>query len=187
MNLFFRLVLVFLKAVISRKTAGFWGETEIRSRVMLTDQDMFAHMTNSRYFSFSDLATINYMIRTDAWPHLRKRGWMPVVAGEAVVFRKMLRAHQAFRVVTRLAGWDDTYLCLEHRFLRDGVETACVRVVARFVSRDKTERVSISDVMRLLGITSSSPALPDAFRNMIEDIRGARAEASLQKEETGGR
>ncbi|MEM5517619.1 thioesterase family protein [Henriciella sp. AS95] len=178
MNLFFRLLCVFFKAYFSKKDTHYLDETEIRSRVMLTDQDMFAHMTNSRYFSFSDLATIDYIIRTNAWALLRKRGWMPVVASEAVAFRRMLRAHQAFKVTTRLVGWNDTYLCLEHRFVRDEEETALLRVVARFASRKKSERVLIKDVTKLLGITQASPPLPREFQNMIDDIQTFRDSAS---------
>ncbi|WP_300392938.1 thioesterase family protein [Henriciella sp.] len=174
MNLFLRLVLTFIRASLSKKKAGILDTTRIRSRVMLTDQDMFAHMTNSRYFSFSDLAIINYIIRTGAWKKLRKRGWFPVVCSEIAVFGGMLSAHQAFEVATRLVGWTDTYLCLEHRFLRNGRETARVRLVARFASRGK-EKVTVADVVDLLGLTEESPPLSEEFHAMIADVQAARA------------
>ena len=140
MNLFIRLLMTFLRAKLARGQANLFDTTRIRSRVMLTDQDMFAHMTNSRYFSFSDLAIINYIVRTGCWTKLRKQGWFPVVASETVIFSGMLRAHQAFEVETRLVGWTGTYICLEHRFMRNSRERARVRIVARFASR-KRERV----------------------------------------------
>ena len=174
MNLFFRLLLVFLKASFSRKTTDIFDTTVIRSRVMLTDQDMFAHMTNSRYFSFSDLAIINYVVRTGSWSKLRKRGWSPVVAAESVTFLRMLRAHQRFNVETRLVGWDERYLCLEHRFVRGGDPTAVVRIVARFASRNRSERVMMSDVTELLDVSQQSPTLPDTFKRMIHDLTQAR-------------
>lgn len=174
MNLFFRLLLVFIKASLAKNKADLFEPTLIRSRVMLTDQDMFAHMTNSRYFSFSDLAIINYVVRTGCWSKLRKRGWSPVVAAESVTFLRMLRAHQKFSVETRLVGWDERYLCLEHRFVKDAQTTAIVRIAARFASRNKSERVMMKDVTELLGVTRSSPELPEAFERMIADIQSAR-------------
>ena len=174
MNLFLRLLVTFIRASLSREKPGFLDTTRIRSRVMLTDQDMFAHMTNSRYFSFSDLAVINYIVRTGAWPKLRRKGWFPVVAAETVVFASMLRAHQAFEVTTRLVGWTDTFICIEHRFLRDGTETARVRLIARFASR-KNERVSVDQVRDLLGITDASPPLDEAFLALLADVESARA------------
>ncbi|MGB3627091.1 MAG: thioesterase family protein [Henriciella sp.] len=175
MNLFFRLLFVFLRAHFSKKDTDPFDETEIRSRVMLTDQDMFAHMTNSRYFSFSDLATTNFIIRTNFWSRLRKRGWVPVVTAESVTFVKSLRAHQAFSVKTKLVGWDEKYICLEHDFIHKGQKTARVRIVARFASRTKGERVMMSDVVNLLGVDRQSPPLPDPYRRLIEDIRADRA------------
>lgn len=175
MNLFFRLLLVFIRAHFSKKDADVFDETEIRSRVMLTDQDMFAHMTNSRYFSFSDLAITNYIIRTNCWARLRKRGWVPVVVAESVTISKMLKAHQAFSVKTRLVGWDDRYICLEHDFIRDAQKTARVRIVARFASSKKGERVMMADVLELLGVERQSPPLPEPYLRLIEDIRADRA------------
>lgn len=174
MNLFLRLVLTFIRASLSRKRSGLLDTTRIRSRVMLTDQDMFAHMTNSRYFSFSDLAIVNYIIRTGALGKLRKKGWNPVVCAETAVFASMLRAHQSFEVATRLVGWTDKYICLEHRFLRNGEETARVRIVARFASRSR-EKVSTHDVIALLGITETSPPLSEEFQGLVSDVEAARA------------
>lgn len=173
MNLFLRLLLTFIRASLARERPGLLDTTCIRSRVMLTDQDMFSHMTNSRYFSFSDLGIINYVVRTGAWQKLRKRGWFPVVCAEAVTFAGMLRAHQAFTVETRLVGWSDTYLCLEHRFLRRGEETARVNIVARIASRRK-EKVSMADLVALLGVEQTSPSLSETFLGMISDIEAAR-------------
>ncbi|MEQ9316332.1 MAG: thioesterase family protein [Henriciella sp.] len=186
MNLFFRLLLVFLRATFSKKNDDVFAETELRSRVMLTDQDMFAHMTNSRYFSFSDLATINYIIRTGYWPKLRKAGWVPVVAAESVTFARTLKAHQAFVIKTRLQGWDERYICLEHNFIRNGKQTARVRSIARFASRRKGKSVTMADVMNLLGVERPSPALPEPYQRLIEDIQADRA-APAEEVENGGR
>ncbi len=166
--------MVFIRASLSKQRVSVFATTRIRSRVMITDQDMFAHMTNSRYFSFSDLGVINYIVRTGAWPKLRKKGWFPVVCAESVVFTKMLRSPQGFEVQTRLAGWDDTYICLRHDFIRDEQTTATVRIVARFASR-KRQKVVMSDVTSLLDIDAASPPLGRDFLDMIENIEAARS------------
>ena len=49
MNLFFRRLWVYLRANLSPKTAPVDTEFRLNFRVWLTDQDMFLHMTNSRY------------------------------------------------------------------------------------------------------------------------------------------
>ncbi|RIJ20625.1 thioesterase [Henriciella barbarensis] len=173
MNLFFRLLSVFLRANFARPRVSLFDTTRLRSRVMLTDQDMFAHMTNSRYFSFSDLAVINYIVRTGTWPKLRKRGWFPVVCAESVTFSRMLSWRDRFEIETRLIGWTDTYMCLQHDFIRDGKPTAMVRIIARFASR-KRDRVTMDDVVAYLGVERTSPALPAEFENMVADVESAR-------------
>lgn len=186
MNLFLRLLMVFVKASLSGQRVSVFDTTIVKSRVMLTDQDMFAHMTNSRYFSFSDLATINYIIRTGSWKTLRKRALFPVVCSESVVFSRMLRAHQAFEIRTHLVGWTGTYLCLEHNFCRNDDVTACARIVARFASRKK-EKITMEDIVALLGIEGNSPALPDTYNAMIADIDSARRQTAPERPGNGGR
>lgn len=173
MNLFFRLMLVFLRASLERGKVSLFEPVSMRSRVMLTDQDMFAHMTNSRYFSFSDLGVINYIVRTGFWPKLRKRGWFPVICGESVTFSRMLRWRDRFDVTTRLVGWSGPYICLQHDFTSKDRHTATVRIVARFASRNRRQ-VPISDVIELLAIEEASPPLPTEFEKMIADVEAAR-------------
>lgn len=173
MNLFFRLLLVFLRASLAKPRVSLFDVTRLKSRVMLTDQDMFAHMTNSRYFSFSDLAVINYIVRTGTWPKLRKRGWFPVVCAESVTFSRMLSWRDRFEIETRLVGWTDTYMCLQHDFIRNGKTGATVRIIARFASR-KRDRVTMDDVVAYLGVERQSPPLPPEYEAMVDDVEAAR-------------
>ena len=184
MNLFFRLLFVFIRASLAKEKVSLLDAVHLRSRVMLTDQAMFAHMTNSRYFSFSDLGVINYIVRTGFWPKLRKRGWFPVVCAESVVFARMLRWRDRFVITTRLVAWTDTYICLQHDFTRQDKATATVRIVARFASR-KRDRVTMDDVIELLAVDQTSPPLPEVFARMIDDIEAARP--AQNGKENGGR
>lgn len=183
MNLFVRLVIVFIRASMAKTRMTLFDTTRIRSRVRLTDQDMFAHMTNSRYFSFSDLAVINYIVRTDSWPKLRKRGWFPVVCAESVVFARMLRWRDRFEISTRLVSWDGTYMCLQHDFANGEKHIATVRIVSRFASR-KRDKVTMDDVKSLLGVTRAAPPMPDEFEAMICDVENSRPQ---NRTKSGGR
>jgi len=173
MNLFLRLVRVFLSALWSSQRVDMLDKTQLRFRVWLVDQDMFAHMTNSRYLSFGDLGTINYMIRSGFWPVLRKHGWFPVICAQHVVINRMLRSPQRFDLQTQVLAWDDTYVCLRHQFLRGETVHAELRVVARFASRSR-KRVETSDVMAAMKLDHTSPPVPDTYSNMIKEIRAGR-------------
>lgn len=161
MNLFLRLFLVWLKARFKAPKA-LLDEVTSHFHVWLTDQDMFRHMTNSRYFSLTDVCIVDYMLQTRAWPKVSKRGWLPIVVYEDLVFHRMLRWPQKFAVVTRLEGWGEAYVVLRHAFRRaDGTTTAEGYTVARFVST-KGERIPTADVIAVLDPGRASPPLSDA-------------------------
>lgn len=173
MNLFFRLVAMFIEAAFSKHRIGMLDEVKRSYRVWLTDQDMFAHMTNSRYLSFGDLGTLNYIIRSNFWPGLRKNGWFPVICGQTMVVSKMLRTPQKFDVVTNVVGWDETYVGLRHSFMRGGKQYAEVRVIARFAS-SKGGGVSTVTVLDAMPFHYDSPDFPPEYLELIRTVETAR-------------
>ncbi|MEM9937787.1 MAG: thioesterase family protein [Pseudomonadota bacterium] len=172
MNLFFRLVFMFIQAFSSKERIGMLDEAKRSYRVWLTDQDMFAHMTNSRYLSFGDLGTLNYIIRSGFWSGLRKNGWFPVVCGQTMVISKMLKTPQKFDVVTNVVGWDSTYVGLRHRFMRGDKQHAEVRVVARFAGGKGG--VSTETVLDAMPFHYDSPDFPPEFLELISTVEAAR-------------
>ena len=173
MNLFFRLVWVFLKASFAKEKITVLGSAVLKFRVWLTDQDMFAHLTNSRYMSFSDLGTINFIIRSGFWGVMRKRGWFPVICAQSMTVSRMLKTPQAFEVSTNLVGWNDTYVGISHTFTRHGQVHAQVNVLARFTS-GKRKKITPQDVIRAAGSDTQSPQMPEAFERLILQIDAAR-------------
>ncbi len=175
MNLFLRLFMVFLRARFARKRIGLLDESKLNFRVWLTDQDMFMHMTNSRYMSFSDLGTVNYIIRCGAWKALQKRGWYPVICAQKMTISRMLKTPQKFTLVTRITGWNDTYVALSHAFMHKGQQHAEVRVIARFASRDK-KRVAPQDMVDAVGSNAIRPELSTDALVLIEELESRRAQ-----------
>jgi len=173
MNLFLRLLKVFIVAMFSKERVRLLDETRLKFRVWLTDQDMFAHMTNSRYLSFGDLGTINYILRSGSWTELRKRGWFPVICGQTMYISRMLSFPQKFEVHSRVTGWNDTYVGLLHEFHAKGRKTAEVKVIARFASRDKT-RVTPQQMVDLVDPESPNPGLDRDFQALADRIEEER-------------
>ena len=173
MNLFFRLLVVFFRATFSRQRIDVLDQACLTYRVWLTDQDMFMHMTNSRYLSFSDLGTINYIMRSGFWKILRRRGWFPVISGQTMIISRMLTSPQKFEIITKITGWTDTYVCISHTFMRRARQHAEVRVIARFASRDKSI-VTPQALIDAVGTHIDSPELPAVYLSMIEEAEAAR-------------
>lgn len=180
MNLFFRLVFMIVRALMRKKDESFYGPTRLGFRVWLTDQDMFAHMTNSRYMSFSDLGTINYLIRANFGKVLRARGWTPVICAQSMIVTRMLKTPQKFEVETRLVAWDDTYIALKHTFLRKEEPTAHVYVLGRLTAKDRSKPTP-NDLALAMGVTDKSPEFTEPFRKLISVANSHRGRGKVKR------
>ncbi|MEM7491915.1 MAG: acyl-CoA thioesterase [Pseudomonadota bacterium] len=178
MNLFLRLLRVFFGALFSTKDGKITDLYKLRFSVWLTDQDMFAHLTNSRYFSFSDLGTINFIIRSNCWSTMRKRGWIPVILSEKVVVSKMLKFPQKFRLETQITCWDETYVGLRHNFVRKDRIHATVNVLAKFAATDRSF-VNPKMVLETVGHDTTSPELTETFIELRDDVLKSKSSQKI--------
>lgn len=158
MNLFFRLIFVFLFSRF-RSKVDILDECVTPFRVCPTDLDVLMHMNNGVYLSLQDIARVDYMIRAQAFRKISAQGWYPVVASEMIRFRRSLALFQKFELKTRLISWDDRYLYLEHKFVRQGEIMALGMIRARFLSR-KGGLVSPQEILQLLGRSNPAPEFP---------------------------
>jgi acyl-CoA thioesterase FadM len=170
MNLFFRFLRVFLPAYFARVKTGLLDVHFVRSAVWLGDQDPMGHMTNSRYSSFTDLGMMNFMGRTGALKIFRKRGWLPIVQYESFNYIRMLRYPQKFELQTRLVGWQDSFICFDHRFVFQGEARTTGRMVTRLHGKGRA-RITARDAMDALGVNYESPPLDDAFQRIVAELQ----------------
>jgi acyl-CoA thioesterase FadM len=160
----------------------------IRLRVWLNDLDVNLHMNNGRYLSLMDLGRVDLMVR-GGLGHWFRRGWQPLVAASFCRYFKPLNLGQSFDLRTRVLGWDEKWLYIEHRFMRLG-RLHALAVVKALVS----ERGRLLPSAELLGYTGSvpaqSPEIPDWVRQWLASERQAidqlKAESAAPKAESGG-
>ena len=126
MAILFRAIWVIIAAFLGRKM-DFCGVSLLPQRVWPIDLDINVHMNNARYLSVMDLGRIDWIIRTGAWRLMRYEGMAPVVGGCMVRYRRSLKPFQAYRLRSRLIGWDDKWAYFEQVMeSRDGI--ACLAV-----------------------------------------------------------
>ena len=173
MNLFLRIVLVWLKSLFKRRI-GVLDAYDTHFTVWWTDQDMLRHVTNSRFFSLTDVCVIDYFLRARVWKALRSNGWFPLIVYEDMHFLKPLRYPAKFRVTTQFLGWEDDRIVASHKFMRgDGVLIASGHTVARFVGRDG-KAAPIATVAAAL----KAPAPPPLQGEPLEALNRSRAVAA---------
>lgn len=86
-----------------------------RMRVMPHDLDANLHLNNGRYLQWADVNRMEWVVRTGILRAVLKQGWKPVLGAATVQFRRELKLWDEAKVSTRLVGWDDRWIFLEHR------------------------------------------------------------------------
>lgn len=158
MNLFFRLLLALLTYRL-RPRCDVLGPARKRFVVWPPDLDVLFHVNNGVYLSMLDVARVDLMLRSGMAKVLRRRGFYPVVAAQTIRFRRSLQLFQVFYVETKVLGWDEKAVIVQHHFLRRGELVAEAVVRARFLKR-KGGTVSSAELMAAIGHAGVSPDLP---------------------------
>jgi len=179
MNLFLRVVIVWLKSLFKPKI-GLLDEYVTKFGVWFTDQDMLRHVTNSRFYSLVDVCVIDFFLRSGVVNILGRNKWTPVVIYKDMKFLKALRFPAKFQVRSQFLGWDDDAVIALHTFERGDAIIAQGYTVARFIdSRGKS--LSTNDVAAAFG-APVKPDLPDhALATLLRSKRtsGASSFAGL--------
>lgn len=184
MNLFLRIVLVWFKSLFARRI-GVLDAYETNFTVWWTDQDMLRHVTNSRFFSLTDVCIIDYFLRARVWPTLRKNGWFPLIVYEDMHFLKALRYPAKFRVRTQFLGWDEDRIVASHRFMRGDTLIASGYTVARFVDR-KGKATPIEEVASALKAPTAPPLQGEALAALERSRAASAASSSLAASSAAG-
>ena len=169
MNLFLRIVIVWFKALFKRRI-GVLEAYQTNFSVWWTDQDMLRHVTNSRFFSLTDVCIIDYFLRARVLKALNRNKWFPLIVYEDMHFLKPLRYPHKFTVHSQFLGWDADRIIASHRFVRgDDVLIATGWTVARFVDH-KGKAVAVSLVADALK-APAAPPLPQEAMAVLERSR----------------
>lgn len=159
MNKVVRLIILGIRSRL-RPRVDPLGPCRTPMRVLPNDLDLLGHMNNGVYFSLFDLARVDLMLRSGLFARFRKQGWYPVVTAETATFRRALNPFRRFEVETRIAGWDERHLYLEHRVFCGDKLTTTALIQARFLSRSG-ERIAPDQLVGLLDDPPRRPELPE--------------------------
>ena len=158
MNLFFRLLLLLLTYRF-RPRCDVLGPARKRFIVWPPDLDVLLHVNNGVYLSMLDVARVDLMLRSNIARGVRSKGFYPVVAAETIRFRRSLQLFQSFEIETRVIGWDEKAVIIQHHFLRKDEVVAEAVIRSRFLKRTGGT-ASTAELLEAIGHQGASPALP---------------------------
>lgn len=156
--MFFRTI---LHTILSRfgRRLGHYDVARTRFRVLPTDLDVLKHMNNGVYLSIADVGRFDLMARNGVWALFKAYGWYPVVASETITFRRSLTLWQRFRVESRVLGFDDRAVYVEHRFVAHGEIYARAFIKARIL-RKAGGSVPITELLEAFGSVPEGVGVP---------------------------
>lgn len=174
MNLYLRLVWLLVNFRFRRKLA-LLEDSSTAFRVWPLDLDVNLHMNNGRYLTLMDLARLDLMLRSGWAGKILKARMFPVVAGQAIRYRRSLDLFQRFEIVTTLLGWDEHAFYLQQRFVRKG-ETVALGVIRGVFLQKGRGRVRAAEVVAAAGEDLESPEIPQWVLDWHRSERDAWAD-----------
>lgn len=169
MNHLFRLFFLLLTAPFAKKM-DFDSQSITKMRVWPTDLDPLMHMNNGVYLSLLDLGRIDFMIKTGGLKKVNKKGMYPVVASEAIKFKRSLKPFQKFEIRTKLAGWDEKFVFLEQSFWSKDQLYATALIKGKFLKKSggKVDTKELKETMGYEGDLSPKAFVKQTFKGIEE-------------------
>jgi acyl-CoA thioesterase FadM len=158
MLLLFRFLLTMLKSRF-RSRIGPLDESVVRFTALPHDCDLNFHLNAGRYVSFMDVARIELIGRVRFIGPMLRRGWRPVAGGAVLRFRRSVLPFQRFDIRSRVVGWDEKWIYVEHIVEKDG--EFCAIGHMRTVIRSKDGTIPPSEVLAAMNLNLPSPPLPE--------------------------
>jgi acyl-CoA thioesterase FadM len=158
MLLLFRFLLTMIKSRF-RSRIGPLDESVVRFTALPHDCDLNFHLNAGRYVSFMDVARIELIGRVRFIGPMLRRGWRPVAGGAVLRFRRSVLPFERFDIRSRVIGWDEKWIYVEHIVEKDG--EFCAIGHMRTVIRSKQGTIPPQEVLAAMDLTLASPPLPE--------------------------
>ncbi|MEE9310400.1 MAG: acyl-CoA thioesterase [Cocleimonas sp.] len=118
MNLYFRLLLIYLQAKRASPITLDNLSNQLNLTVLPNDLDISLHVNNGRYLALCDLSRFDLFVRSGLLEVMRKRKWMPLVAYHDMQYKASLKVFQKFSLEMHINDYDSKYFYTDHTFMR---------------------------------------------------------------------
>lgn len=181
MNLYFRVLIIIIRALFGPRIIDASKPFCVRLRVYPNDLDSNFHMNNGRYLTVMDLGRLNMILRSGLWREVMRMKYAPVLASAQMRYRLPLQPFQLFDLETRVLCWDEKWIYMEQRFLYvDGPKMGAVAAIGLLKGSfyDPATRTTVpsSNILSIGNMTAmSSPPFPDYLQDWIKAEDSLRA------------
>ena len=113
--------------------------------------DAYRHLNSASYLRLAEYARWAWGARTPWLKRAMSDGWVGLVGGVDVVYRRPIPLMSAFEVVCRVTGADERWLFISYEFVLPNGQIAC-RALARLQFRSRKGIVAPEEAARVAGI-----------------------------------
>lgn len=167
MKLYFRMFMVLLKHFLNPTKIDPRVPFEKKYRVLWNDLDIFSrHLTNSRYTSFLDLVSLEFMLSSGLIANARKHRYAPVIGATYIRFRKELDHGDIFIVKLKIAAIKDGWVYMDYTFVKDDV-IHCHAIQRAGFFKSKEGLVPVYQIMNETGYHVEYPDPPLYVRELM--------------------
>jgi acyl-CoA thioesterase FadM len=133
MNLYLRLLLIYLQAKRATPITLDDLRNELNLTVLPNDLDISLHVNNGRYLTLCDLSRFDLFVRSGLMTVMKQRKLMPLVAYHDMNYKASLKVFQKFSLEMKITDFDGKYFYSDHKFMRgdktvaEGVSHSVIR------------------------------------------------------------
>jgi len=118
MNLYFRLIMIVLKA-LRRPIITTDDLTSVVSvRMMPNDLDLNLHVNNGRYLTLCDLTRVDFFVRSGIAALMLKHKWSPIISEHTMTYLRPLKVFSKVDIHMEITHFDEKYFYCTHHFYK---------------------------------------------------------------------
>ena len=139
--------------------ADMMDTSSVQMRVWPNDLDINFHVNNGRYLTLMDLGRLDMLIRSRTLGVVFKHKWAPVLGAATVRFKRSLHLFEKFTLKTRILGWDEKWVYMEHRIETE--KHLAVIAIVKALFRADGRSIPSQELAEAFGHHGPSPVLAD--------------------------
>jgi acyl-CoA thioesterase FadM len=118
MNLYFRLILVIIKALRRGTITPALLKNSIGVRMMPNDLDINMHVNNGRYLTLCDLTRVDFFVRSGIAALMLKHKWSPIIAEHTMTYLRPIKVFTKIDIHMEITHFDEKYFYCSHHFYK---------------------------------------------------------------------
>lgn len=158
MNLYFRMIWLFIRLPFMKKLQNPLDVTRLKLRVLFNDLDLNCHMNNGRYLTIMDLGRFHLTYLNGILGKSIKKGWLPVLGSAKIHYLKPLNCFDQYILESKVIYWDDKWIYLEQSFIKK--KQLCATAIVKALFTSKHGKIPSDKIMALLDKPVQKPSIP---------------------------